>query len=147
MKVYVRHHLDWKIPPTNFVNIDPWDTWSLDTTLAQIIAPALQQLKEKQHGSPHVDDEDVPEHLRSSNAPPTKFEGDTDALWHERWEWVLNEMIFAFNAIKDGEYDQPFYTKKEDGHFDIDMEGLRVLEDRITNGTRLFGKYYRGLWD
>ena len=26
-------------------------------------------------------------------------------------------------------------------------DGLRLYNDRINNGMRLFGKYYRGLWD
>jgi hypothetical protein len=24
---------------------------------------------------------------------------------------------------------------------------MKIVEDRITNGFRLFGKYYQGLWD
>ena len=30
------------------VRIDPWDTWSMDDTLAQIILPMLKQLKNTQ---------------------------------------------------------------------------------------------------
>ena len=29
----------------------------------------------------------------------------------------------------------------------INYEGLKAHKERITNGLRLFGKYYRGLWD
>jgi len=48
------------------VQIDPWDTWSADHTLALIIAPVLQKMKDDKQGAPHVDDADVPEHLRST---------------------------------------------------------------------------------
>ena len=29
----------------------------------------------------------------------------------------------------------------------VDYEGMKVYNDRIQNGFRLFGKYYQGLWD
>ena len=35
------------------VRIDKFDTWSLDHTLANIILPALLQLKATKHGIPH----------------------------------------------------------------------------------------------
>ena len=42
------------------IKIDPWDTWSMDLTLALIIHPMLKQLHKTSHGAPYVDDEDVP---------------------------------------------------------------------------------------
>jgi hypothetical protein len=30
---------------------------------------------------------------------------------------------------------------------EFDSEGYKKHSERITNGTILFGKYYRGLWD
>jgi hypothetical protein len=27
------------------------------------------------------------------------------------------------------------------------MEGMQRVQERITNGFRLFGKYYENLWD
>ena len=54
----------------DYVKIDYWDTWSMDHTLGHIALPMLKQLKATKHGSPFVDDEDVPEHLRSTAAPP-----------------------------------------------------------------------------
>ena len=29
----------------------------------------------------------------------------------------------------------------------VDYEGIREYNKRISNGFRLFGKYYQGLWD
>src|SRR5210317_2030409 len=48
------------------VRIDPWDTWSMDHTLAPIILPMLVQLKAEKHGAPFVDNEDVPKELRAT---------------------------------------------------------------------------------
>ena len=30
---------------------------------------------------------------------------------------------------------------------DWDMEGMKAEQERISNGFRLFGKYYESLWD
>jgi hypothetical protein len=37
--------------------------------------------------------------------------------------------------------DGPNHTYK------CDYDGMKVVQERITNGFRLFGKYYEGLWD
>jgi len=86
------------------VRIDKWDTWSMDSTLAHIVLPMIQQLKKTQHGHPA-------------------------SMSEEEWDNILDEMIFAFeNKLKDS-----FLP-------DADSE-------RMTNGFRLFGKYYENLWD
>jgi len=146
------------------VKIDKYDTWNMDETLAHIIHPMLVQLKKDKNGAPWVDDEDVPEHLRSTAAPPKENEWDTDELFFDRWEYVLDEMIFAFDAIR-GDWEEKFYSgnidiaweKQENGlskmingpnnTFKVDAEGRRNFHDRMQNGFRLFGKYYQNLWD
>jgi hypothetical protein len=94
--------LDLVHPQINYIRIDRYDTWSMDHTLADIILPMLKQLNATKHGAPHVDDADVPEYLRSHMAQPKEHEWDTDSLWHMRWDWVLAEMIWAFEQkVKD----------------------------------------------
>ena len=163
--------LDVIHPKVNYVKIDHWDTWSMDHTLGQIALPMLKQLKEKKHGSPIVDDEDVPEELKSTSAPAKENEWDIDDNHFKRWDWVMDEMIFAFEhhinkeweeAYRSGEFDhksvacewyengKPKMFKLEEGPnhtYKADYEGMRVVEDRIKNGFRLFGKYYQALWD
>ena len=78
------------------VRVDAYDLWSADHTLALIIHPVLVKLKEIKHGSPCVDDEDVPDRLKSTSAPAKENEWDTDNNHHGRWEYVLDEMIWAF---------------------------------------------------
>ena len=151
------------------VHIDHWDTWSMDATLGYIIRPMLEQLKITKHGSPCVDDEDVPERLRSTSAPPRENEYDVDDNHHARWDWVLDEMIFAFNSLHGGpnqdweeqfttgEFDFRFKKISENGTSEMihgpnhtaqtDWEGRKEYAQRIQNGFRLFGKYYQGLWD
>ena len=167
--------LDRIHPPINYVKIDRYDTWSMDHTLAQSVLPMLRQLQATKHGSPLVDDEDVPEHLRSTTAPPKENEWDTDGNHFKRWDWALDEMIFAFeckvddswqDAFRSGEHDILWIPVDKDGnevpkgehkHYQMahgpkdtsqcDYEGMKVVETRIQNGFRLFGKYYQALWD
>ena len=143
------------------VRIDEYDTWSVDSTLAYIILPMLKQLKDTKHGSPMVDDEDLPVHMRHGDP-------DVNDRWiHYKWDWVLNEMIWAFEQYNvDWEeqfyHGEPVYEEKEEQHPDygevysfkqtnpdywVDYEGIRLYNERIQNGTRLFGKYYQNLWD
>ncbi len=123
------------------VRIDPYDTYSMDHTLALIILPMLKQLKASSHSVGSVKDEDVPEELRSTSAPPVTDQEFLDANYFKRWEWVLDEMIFSFDAIAN-HGDEVFF----DGH-KVNHEALNAHYDRIDNGTRLFGKYYQSLWD
>ena len=150
--------LDIVHPEVKYVKIDYWDTWSMDYTLSPIILPMLIQLQKTKHGSPSVDDEDVPEELRSTSAPPKENEWDTDEHWHKRWEWVMNEMIWSFTQLTKDDHEQQFYDHSEVDENEknimkqvekikCDYDGLKAHNERLNNGLRLFGKYYRGLWD
>jgi len=122
------------------IHIDRWDTWSMDHTLANIILPMLKQLKATKHGAPWVAVADVPRELRPTKKDILEYEknGNTDPKFFERWDWVLDEIIYAFDckANKDD-----MYMRFDDA---LDMERE---QERISNGFRLFGKYYENLWD
>lgn len=107
------------------IHIDDYDVWNADHTLALIILPVLVKLKEVKHGSPCVDNEDVPEEIAKLDV-------------HQKWNYVLDEIIWTFEQLADPdkEYDLP-----------SDRETQINYSNRITNGLILFGKYYRGLWD
>ena len=131
------------------VRIDNYDTWSMDHTLALIIIPMLKQLQATKVGSQLVDDEDVPPHMRHSD-PKGEYGGDN---WiHYKWEWILKELIWTFEHIVDEEWREKFWHGEMDWDDDkstfwVDHDGMKEVEERISNGLRLFGKYYRGLWD
>ena len=154
---WLQKFLDKVHPKINYVKIDYWDTWSMDHTLSYIIVPMLKQLKATKHGAPFVDDEDVPEHLRSTNAKPKENNWDTDEFHFDRFDWVLDEMIWAFEQKTKDNDDEAFFdwSEVERGEplgeqfskVKIDRDGLDAHQARKTNGYRLFGKYYEGLWD
>ena len=149
------------------VRIDRWDTWSMDNTLAHIILPMLKQLKETKHGAPCVDKEDTPESLWPNEAEEAQYakDGQTDIHFFARWDWVLDEMIFAFASKLGDSWEEQFesgtsdiqWKKLEDGNSEMirgpndtkvyDWDARKAYQERISNGFRLFGKYYEALWD
>ena len=136
------------------VRIDKWDTWSMDSTLAHIVLPMLAQLKATKHGAPCTDDKDVPKELRSTSAPTKKNSWDTDDNHFKRWDWILDEMIWAFNQKCRDDWEGDFYEYKDDDteRFGLklvweDREGSKAHQERMTNGFKLFGKYYENLWN
>ena len=159
------------------IHIDYWDTWSMDHTLAPIILPMLKQLKETKHGSAIVDLEDVPENLRCTerqdyDAQRDLFEDIEHANWdygysltEARWNWILDEMIFAFEMKCKDDWESEYDTgvmdlqskKLEDGNYLMvdgpnhtykrDYDTVMKIEERIQNGFRLFGKYFSNVWD
>lgn len=157
--------------------IHKYDTWNMDHTLALIIVPMLKQLKATKQGAPNVDVGDVPLILKPTQLETVRYreDGTTDKNFFKRWDYVMDEMIWAFEQIIDDDSEEQFYSGEhdvkwtpidEDGNevdetsakyhrmergpkdtFKIDHEGLNAHNKRIENGLRLFGKYYRSLWD
>ena len=170
-----RDFLDFVHPRIEYVKIDPYDTWSMDSTLSPIILPMLKQLRKDKHGAPSVDDADVPANLRSTtkSAQRVKKETwDTDGNHFKRWDWAMDEMIWAFEQLVDDSWEAQYFTGKSDivwvpskeldakgkpltyemkrGPKDThkwDKKGWTKHNERINNGLRLFGKYFRALWD
>ena len=159
------------------IRIDSYDTWNMDDTLALIIVPMLQQLKTRGHGSPFVDDVDVPAHLHSTVEPAAESEHGIDGKHHERWAWVLDELIWTFTQLQgDCDWEAQYHSGKIDFVFQdsehtytdsktgkilhyremvrgpnhthtVDEAGVAAHQARIHNGLRLFAKYYQGMWD
>lgn len=155
-KTYLKNICEWiesKKRRKIKVKIHDYDVWSLDSTLALIILPALKKLKELKHGVPFIDDEDVPEDLK----------GEDNHF--KKWDYIINEMIFSFESKFDNWQDK-FISGNRDFYFEkirntdyseiklgpkdtykIDLEGIKEYQKRITKGFKLFGKYYEALWD
>ena len=129
---YPKKNTDRKVK----VKIEKHDMWSLDNTLAHIIHPALLQLKAEKNGTPYVEFEDAPHIVR------TKGEFTDYDYSPEAWDYVLDEMIWAMQQIKDDEMEeQEFYNQVP-----IDFDGVQRYRKRLQNGCRLFGVYFQNLW-
>lgn len=156
------------------IHIDSYDVWNADHTLAMVIHPTLIKLKQVQHGSGYIDPEDVPERLRPSEEPSEK-NGYVDNTHYARWEWALDEMIRAFEqCAKEDKGEGQFHYNLEQLEMSlepieesknykavvfnyqkdpakpkywVDNEAKKLHYERISNGLRLFAKYYFSLWD
>lgn len=126
------------------VHIHDYDTWSMDHTLALIALPMLKQLKETKYGVPGIDYEDMPTHLQyiEKQYSQTYELFPENDMWEPEfdrqvqvWDWIMDEMIWAMDQLVNEDKVDPevWYSKP--------------FNDRIHNGLRLFGKYYRSLWD
>lgn len=146
------------------IKIDPWDTWGMDHTLSLLIVPMLKQLKKMKHGYPYTDPTDAPSIGEGTRENDYEF----DDKAKERWDWIIDEMIWAHEQIIDEDADMQFhhgeidFQSKEvviDGQtyyemvkgpndtHTFDKEGWEKWNERKRNGFRLFGKYYENLWD
>ena len=157
------------------VRLDKYDTWSMDSTLGYIILPMLKQLQATKHGAPNTEDSDVPEHLRSDKADKKENDWDTDSNHFLRWDYILDEMIWAFEQ-QNSNWEDQFHTGVRDSNMVevqsdcidpdtgkkeslwefkegpnnthvFDQIGYYAWAARMKNGYRLFGMYYQNLWD
>lgn len=146
------------------IQIDPWDTWGMDHTLALIIHPMLIQLKNTKHGYPFTDPEDAPHIGEGTRENDYDFDSNAEV----RWDWILDEMIWAFSQIVDEDADSQFHSGEIDFETkEVEINGEKLYEmvhgpnhthkfdkeawekwsERKNNGLKLFGKYFQALWD
>jgi hypothetical protein len=149
------------------IRIDKYETWNMESTLADIILPKLKQLNAPMHGSPG----DLIVFQQTSNSAQYSFdfyEEDDKLAWekgHEHWHEILDKMIWSFEQINT-DWEAQFHSGEHDVYFEevegtehsimkygpndthkFDAEGYSKFQDRMQEGFELFGKYYRNLWD
>lgn len=167
-----RKNLPWN---KDIIKIDPWDTWSMDNTLAPIIVKLLKQLKETKHGIPadfvYVGGEEyVPQLCFDFYSKDTRTLFDTHA--EMRWNEVLDKMIWSFEELvtreSDSSYDEPYWEDMTDEEIQKDLndpnsiynilnvnsskkkinhQKMEEYYQKLQEGFTLFGKYYTNLWD
>lgn len=101
------------------IQIEKFDTWNLDGTLAKIIYPALLQLKAEHHGVPNdfvndVGGEDWKEQECFDFYKETHKDAFDEAC--KRWDEALDKMIWAFQQIAYEDYDRLYHHGK--GEYD-----------------------------
>lgn len=136
------------------IKIHDDDLFNLDHTISILVVELLSAFIENgQTGSPSIDADDVPD-------------GMANSLLHDKWNYVLNEMLWAFEQHKIQTWEDQYCSGEVDlvrekiegtdyceikkgpnDTFKVDHEGVQKHHERIENGLRLFAKYFGGLWD
>lgn len=112
MKVNIRKYPKGNADRKINVEIEKFDTWSLDHTLAHIILPALLQLKEEKHGVPSELVNDVGgENWDQQDSFDFYKESHNEAfqIACERWNVILDKMIWSFEQLVKDEYDSLYH--------------------------------------
>lgn len=94
------------------VEIEGHDTWNFDNTLAQIIYPALLQLKEQKQGVPsdfgsNVGGEDYVEQQSFDFYQETHKEAFDQRC--KEWDVCLDKMIWSFEQVLKADYDELYH--------------------------------------
>jgi hypothetical protein len=97
------------------VEIEPFDTWGLDHTLATIILPALIQLKNTKHGVPSEFTNRVGGDFDNNLVFDFIKEDDTEIFNQlcDSWDEVLDKMIWSFLQLSiEDDYDNNYHHGK-----------------------------------
>lgn len=125
------------------VQIDRFDTYSLDHTLAYIILPALLQLKETKMGIPaefanaggaDYEDQDSFDFYKDSH-------NDAFDEKCKEWELILDKMIWSFQQIVMDDYeDQYHHGRPEFDWVKTDQTILNPLNGKTEETFRMVDK-------
>lgn len=102
------------------VQIEKFDTWSLDHTLALIIYPALIQLKAHKHGVPSeiVNDVGGEDYVQQDSFEFYKeTHNEAFELACKRWDEILDKMIWSFEQLVKDDYDSKYHHGKSEWDF------------------------------
>ena len=160
MKVFIGPYPDGDEERKVEIEVHPYDSWNADHTFALIALPLIKQLKEQNQGAPYVDDEDVPEELKSTSAPPKENDYDIDDLHFARWDYVLGCILWSLEQHVNYDPEEDKFFKFNEavrsesslekllgkGKCEIDKKGLEVYHAKKQKGFVLLGKYFRNLW-
>ena len=107
--------------------------WSIDTWLVNNLIPMLERLKKDKHGTPALMYRKKDGVDKGGN--PT---GNADWLANNRWNNVLNEILYGLKCAK----------KIQDLDYDYkDKELTKRLIKSSQRSFELIGKYLFSLWD
>jgi hypothetical protein len=114
------------------VDIEKFDTWSLDHTLAHIILPALMQLREEKHGVPSEVVNDVGGEDWSAQDSFDFYKESHTESWNiaaKRWDEILDKMIWSFEQLVKDDYSSQYHHGK--GEYDW-VETDRLYPNPVT---------------
>ena len=113
------------------IQIDGYDTWNADNTLAHVIYPMLLQLKATKHGVPSEFVEFGGEDYDQQQSFDFYLEGHNEYFEQgvARWEETLDKMIWSFQQIALEDYEDKYHHGK--GEYDW-VESDKMYPNPVT---------------
>lgn len=128
------------------VKIHDYDLSFADETMSYVILPMLYRIRDRIQRTPYIESKDVPKNLRATKKQQDQYytDGTLDSKVQARWDWVIEEMIYAFESLQDDELVFHYFSPNDEESWDT--EKYDQHHARMKNGLELFGKYYTELW-
>lgn len=132
------------------IQIDGFDTWSFDHTLAHIIYPALLQLKATKHGVPSeivndVGGEDFSMQDSFDFYKETHQEAFNEAC--KRWDEILDKMIWSFQQLALDNYDSKYHHGETDWDWvETDKTFPNPITGKVEKTYQMIDKNPGGHW-
>ena len=131
------------------IEIENFDTWSLDNTMALIILPALIQLKHTKHGVPSAFVNDMAESYHDQYVFDFIKE-DANEVFEKgcaKWDEVLDKMIWSFQQLVMDDYDSKYHHGETDFSFEkIEEEHVDPVTGKREKYSRLVDNNPGGHW-
>lgn len=140
MKVKIGKYLKGSSSRRVNVEIDNYDTYSMDHTISLIILPMLIQLKETKHGVPNeivrdTGGEEYSEQLSFDFYYDTHKEAFDIAC--ERWNEILDKMIWSFQQLALEDYDNLYH------HGNTEYDWVKCDETHLNSITGKIEELYQ----
>ena len=80
------------------------------------------------------------------------FERKLDDSWQDNFRSGNIDMVWVpvdvdGNEVPKGEHKYYRMDRGPNDTYECNYDAIKLVEERIQNGFRLFGKYYQALWD
>ena len=128
------------------IEVDDWDIWNVDYTLASVIHPVLLKYRENLTGYPELwEDGMITSHNYDRQLHFDIFDEKVERDYLiKKWKDTVDKMCRAFGMIVEKE-------TWEDTWLDKSYHESKIREteyyEAIDEGLALFAKYYHNLWD
>ena len=147
------------------IRVDNHDLWCCSETLAHIILPMLKRFKEHKHSFPAAlgmvggESWDPQQCFDFYSEETEKLSSE---MGEKRWDAILDKMIFAFESIAVGDWNQQYcsgevgdieWIDEGNGLWDMvftgdrtwDWEAIQIHQEKIDEGLKLFAQYLETL--
>ena len=158
------HYLNWRWIVWGYQRLargfSDRQLWDLSNHMARYILPRLQEFRRQMDG-PKSDYFGVPAQFLED---PEQTTDEDLAQGAAAWAAALDDMIYAFEAIADEEFDSPFsvdadwgwrtFDDKPDEPFirvetygiHLDEEALKERNRKIKKGIEQFAEHFQSIW-